>query len=366
MTSSTNKGNISTLLFTLACIACIAFVTALARLMIGDGLKSGKYTNPNVATKVVGGTIYDSNGRILAMDVPVYNVYMDKDISQSSTAVQVLSLHLDMTPDEIASRILDPANERRTSDGDSLILIARDIEQSDIPAFEDDLDRNALTGFVSIKREYSRTYPTAFHCAQLISDIEKVYRDYLFPTPEFGVSTTYGCDIHLSIDLDVQYLLDLVVQQVYELQSPDWVSAGIVDVKTSRLIACTTYPFYDLNQMDDEGDGLSNLSFATEFETVDAMIGNIHVVDSATNHRTGADVDIDDLHGMLSNEESGLDKAIGEADGSSATAVLIPSDEPRFAVYICSHSPRYYDTNSMVLEDAVAALVEGLSSQGRL
>ena len=60
-----------------------------------------------------------------------------------------------------------------------------------------------------------------------------------------------------------------------------------------------------------------------------------------------------------------MEEMISTADGSTSIAALIPEDNPIFAVYICPMEPKYY-TNSTVLEDAVAAIEEGLQSQGRL
>lgn len=362
MSSSTNRGNISTLLFTLACIASAALVVVLARLMVGDGLRTGKYMNPNVATKVVGGTIYDANGRILAMDVPVYNVYANHNCSD--IAIQVLSLHLDMTPDEIISKLETSRPDDATQDGVSTTqadtLVKSNIDAGAISALEEDVKEHGIEGFVAVRREYIRTYPAAFHAAQLIQDIEDVYHDQLFPIPEFDVSTTYGRDLHLSIDLDVQYLLDIVVQQVYELQNPTCIAAGIVDARTAKLIACTTYPFYDLNDMDESTE---DMAFVSSFSTDTAMLEGISVVDRTTDHRTGETIQNSEAQRLNGNDA--LKEMISSADGSTSIAALIPEENPVFAVYICPIEPKYY-TNSTVLEDAVAAIEEGLQSQGRL
>lgn len=363
MSSSTNKGNISNLLFTLACIALTALVVVLARLMVGDGLRTGKYMNPNVATKVVGGTIYDANGRILAMDVPIYNVYANHNCSD--IAIQTLSLHLDMTPDEIESKLTSSKQDGATQEDDTTTqadtLVKSNIDINAISSLETDIKEHGLEGLVTIRREYIRTYPAAFHGAQLIQDIEASYHDQLFPIPEFDVSTTYGNDLHLSLDLDVQYLLDIVVQQVYELQNPTYVAAGIVDARTAKMLACTTYPFYDLN---DENEKTGDAAFVSSFSTGNAMIENISIVDGVKDHRTGErlqDVSI----GSRLNGNAALEGMISNANGSTAIAALIPEDAPLFAVYICPMEPKYY-TNSTVLEDAVAAIEEGLQSQGRL
>ena len=364
MSSSTNKGNnISTLLFTMTCIASAALVVVLARLMVGDGLRTGKYMNPNVAAKVVGGTIYDANERILAMDVPVYNVYANHNCSD--IAIQILSLHLDMTPDEISSKLSASKPDGATHDIEANTqadtLVKSNLDAGAVSALENDIKKHGIEGFVVVKREYKRAYPAAFHGAQLIQDIEVVYHDQLFPIPGFDVSTTYGNDLHLSLDLDVQYLLDIVVQQVYELQNPAYVAAGIVDARTARLLACTTYPFYDLNDMDDRAQ---NMAFVSSFSTDTAMFESISVIDNMTDHRTGDAIQNEGLAPSLSTNGA-VEEMISTADGSTAIVALIPEENPIYAVYICPIEPKYY-TNSTVLEDALATIEEGLQSQGRL
>ena len=378
MSSSTNKGNISNLLFTLVCIALAALVTVLARLMVGDGLRTGRYMNPNVATKVVGGTIYDANGRILAMDVPIYNVYANHNCSE--VAIQILSLHLDMTPDEITSKLAESkpkdTTQEEASSTQADTLVKSNIDTNSISGLQTAIKEHGLEGFVTIRREYTRRYPAAFHGAQLLQEIEDEYHDQLFPIPEFDVSTTYGNDLHLSLETDKPmdvfggrwegYVDKLraglsVIGQVYELQNPVYVAAGIVDARTAKMLACTTYPFYDLN---DGSDRNGDASFVDSFSTNNAMFENISIVDSVTDHRTGErlqDVSI----GSRLNGNTALEGMISNANGSTAIAALIPEDAPLFAVYICPMEPKYY-TNSTVLEDAVAAIEEGLQSQGRL
>lgn len=365
MSSSTNKGNISTLLFTLTCIACTALVAVYANLAVGDGAGTGRYENPKVASKVVGGTIYDASGRILAMDVPTDDLYVLKDALGYDAAIQILSLHLDMSPDEVKKAGDNSDEQMQTKDG-TYILVKQDIDQESLSDLELSIVGSELEGCIETRRHYKRIYPAAFHSAQIIQDIEMVYAEQLFPMPEFDVSTTYGNDLHLSIDLDVQYLLDLVVQQAYEIQNPDYISAGVVELSTSKLVAGTSYPFYDLNDTDKtQTQNLANLSFPNEFSTKQAIVGMIKVVEYSTDHQTGNETPMNNRDVELHNEEGGIEAMISAADGSSAIAVVIPQDNPKYALYICPKSPKYY-TNSTVMEDAVREMQAGLTSQGRL
>ena len=67
-------------MLTIAILVILVLVGVLAELMISNGVRTGKYDNPNVATHVVRGTIYDRNGRALALEVPTTTVFVRKII----------------------------------------------------------------------------------------------------------------------------------------------------------------------------------------------------------------------------------------------------------------------------------------------
>ena len=62
MGSSTSKGNISTFMLVVSLLAILVIAVVITELMLTDGVRAGRYNNPNVASKVVRGTIYDRNG----------------------------------------------------------------------------------------------------------------------------------------------------------------------------------------------------------------------------------------------------------------------------------------------------------------
>ena len=103
MGSSTSKGNISVFLLVIALLVIVVLVVLLAELMISNGVRSGKYSNPIVATHVVRGTIYDRNGRVLAMEVPQTTVLVKKDSRNIETISQILAIATDSTPGTILS-----------------------------------------------------------------------------------------------------------------------------------------------------------------------------------------------------------------------------------------------------------------------
>lgn len=365
-TNNTRKGNISTLLFSLALVAFVILIISLSNIMISSSTKTGKYINPNVATTVVGGTIYDKNGRILAMDVPVYNVYATSDCIASNIVIQTLSLHLNTTPDEIISRLNTNTSEDNLA-YNANILIKKNIDIDTKNALEKDIEEQGLTGLVYVKKQYMRTYPAAFHAIQLIQSIEKVYENVLFPIPEFNVDTTYGCDIYLTIDLDMQYILDLAVQQVYELQNPKYVAAGIIDITTGKIRACTTYPFYDPNESYEyQGE---NLALPEFIHSSKVQIDNVKVIEKINNHNEDTTIEKNtsseqnEIKELYTGED--LQELLANENGTTSTVAVISKDNPQYIVFICSKDAKYY-TNSSVLDDALEEIQDGLVSQSRL
>jgi cell division protein FtsI (penicillin-binding protein 3) len=352
MGSSTNKGNISGLLFTLSWICLMIIGIFVARLMLGSS-SAGKYDNPKVAQTVIGGTIYDKNKRILAMDVPQYDVYVDPTYSDLDLLAQVLSLHLNMSPDDILSKI--------TSSQDSMVLLAQDLSEATLESLKTSLSSNSLEVYVYIKKIYRRTYPAQFHASQLISAIEKNYEDILFPQAEYDTNTTYGKNLVLTLDLDVQYLLDLAVQNVYELQSPDYVVAQIVDLSNDEVLAASYYPFSDLNS-------------TTSASTKSYLIGNFYyegttvedvlIIQEVQNH-----AESQEAQSQSSLDQSKLYNSFDSIDDNlSSTIALIgneSTDSARYLIYIGSCAPKYYK-DSTVLEDAILSIEEGLKAQNKL
>lgn len=345
MGSSTNKGNISGLLLTITWICLLIIVIILAHLMIGNSSKAGKYNNPVVATTVIAGTIYDRNKRVLAMDVPQYDIYIDQTYSDLDLVSQILSLHLNMSPDEIT--------KKTSNSSENLILIKQNISEETLGRLKEDITNNSLESVVYIKKAYNRNYPAQFHASQLINNLEYLYQEQLFPQAEYNTSTTYGKDLVLTIDLDIQYLLDLAVQNIYELQSPDYVIAQIVDLSSNEILGTSYYPFFDLNST-------RNTAFKTtlvgSFYYEGTYIDQVKVIKSILNHNTTERVNINvDDSSLYTNQDSKL----------NSTTAVIGNDTQKYLIYLGSLAPKYY-ANSTVLDDAIQSIKEGLISQNKL
>ncbi len=322
--------------------------------MLTDKVIFGQYNNPKVATTVIGGTIYDRNNRILAMDVPKYDVYVDPSYSELDVLTQVLSLHLNMTPDEISNQLVQKE--------DSLILLKSEVSEETAQLLAEDITENSLEAYIYIKKSYSRTYPAQFHASQLISLVEDTYKETLFPQAEFNTKTTYGSDIVLTIDLDIQYLLDLAVQNIYQLQNPQYVVAQLVDLTSQEILAVSYYPFADLNEA-------SNLKVQStlvgSFDYQEVKVSNLKATQKVLEHNSKTELSQNLDNSVLYTANQSVLSLTKNIDGTTSTIALIGTDSPKYLLFIGSYGAKYY-TNSTILDDAIETLIDGLNSQNKL
>lgn len=293
MSSTQQKGNISRLLLTLGILALITVLLLLAKTILNFGVKSGRYVNPNVASRVIEGTVYDRNGRSLSMPVP----------------------------------ILDSEGE-------------------------------------AVSR--TRTYPANFHACQLIDEIEKSFKDVIAPRPGYDEAVTYGSDIYLTIDFDIQYVLDLAVQELYKKQNPTYVTAFIMDYNTGEILASSNYPYYDLNNEHNKGQNMTYLSSIM----IDGILIKPSLVSKIVNYQGRVTETAEDINLKEKGLSTDLPATISMLSRSniSNSSILnsMPASNPRYYVFMGSWNPQTAIENNSALKDAVAIVESGLKSQSKL
>ena len=343
-----------------ALLVIVILVVILAELMISNGVRSGKYSNPNVATHVVRGTIYDRNGRVLALEVPSTTVLVRKNSRNIEAIAQIVSIAADATPDEIL-HIIQASSEDFVSvasdlDAESVSLISSNLEKSSIP-----------DGEVTFRKDYTRTYPATYHAAQLLYETEKVFDSILSPAPSFYELTTYGNDVHLTIDLDIQYLLDPAIQQVYEIQSPDYAVGLIIDIATGDVLAATTYPFFDLNDSStiSESQKVSRALISSIFRP-NLRITEINTVLDVKTHGQNSTSISYSVDGDFTKDLPVISQMARMPDGNSSIVAVIPDEDSKYLLFIGSVNPRFYNTVPYILDSALTIIEQGLVAQNKI
>jgi cell division protein FtsI (penicillin-binding protein 3) len=246
---STKKNRFFSLTLKIITALFIIIIARLFFLMIVSSDKSKEYDDPNVASAVVRGNILDTNDKILAIEVPYYSCSLRVDkISDIDEIAQLISPYLDMEESEIveiASRYQLQA------------LIKDRIDDDEVEPLKNKIKELNLQNIVKVEKKEGRDYPYTFHAAQSIgfvgSDnkglegIEYTMNDYLSPSPKLNEEITYGDDVKLTLDMDIQYLVDLEVQNINRDFDPESIVGIVLDAKTGDILAMTSYPWYDLN-----------------------------------------------------------------------------------------------------------------------
>ena len=243
------------------------------------------------------GTIYDTNGNVLAISATAYDVII------SPKAIADLQTELDEKK-TTAQEKNDPKNPASQYDKDVEELVVKGmadilgLDEADLREKCADsksqykrlaqkvdadvekqirtyIDDNGLTGCIYLQNNTKRYYPYSTLASQIVGfandnggsmGLEATYNDEL--TGENGMVVTArdrdgrsvlyqydqyfdaenGCDLHTTLDTTIQYYLEKGVQELEARFGTGKGAEGIVmDVNTGAVLAMASLPTYDLN-----------------------------------------------------------------------------------------------------------------------
>ncbi len=245
---SREKKRLPLLLLITTGIVAIVLLVRIFWLIMVPSTPSVTYQNPQVATRVIRGTLLDSKKKVLAIETPYYSCAMlVREVEDISETASILASILSLSPQTImqnaSKRSIYYQVKRRLSDEEYQIIYSL-------------LQEGKLKG-VMLEKQYGRTYPHHYHGAQVIGftntenvgieGIELAYDRLLSPYPTLGTNLTYGHDIHLTLDMDLQYLLDAQAVSIDSLHHPDSIMGIIMDAKTGAILAASSFPWYNPN-----------------------------------------------------------------------------------------------------------------------
>ncbi len=215
------------------------------------------YQNPLVSKEVVRGTLYDRNGKILAIQTPYWGVFFHLTMIDDLPLVsEVVAPFVGMSPTQI---------QAQAANYSTYALIKKKIDPSQVSPLLAELERTNLTKQVSVLKSMGRDYPATFHASQTIGftnidnegleGIELTQEPFLNPYPVIGTDeSTYGQDITLTLDIDIQYLLDVQMQNVADEHNPDYGIAIVLDAQNGDILGMSSYPWYDPNALSKSTD----------------------------------------------------------------------------------------------------------------
>jgi cell division protein FtsI (penicillin-binding protein 3) len=207
-----------------------------------------RYKDPVVSPQVVRGTILDRNGSILAIETPLSNLYFHLTLLDNvEEAAETVAPIIGMAPSDIMKQV---------SKYTTYALVKTGLSQIQVQELQKAIKEKGLSGGISIEEKKGRTYPATFHASQTIgfvdSDgnglegIEHSLDDKLSPIPAVGTNgITYGEDVTLALDIDIQYLLDVQIQQIADRDNPDYAVGIVMDAESGDILALSSYPWYN-------------------------------------------------------------------------------------------------------------------------
>ncbi|MCM8761968.1 MAG: penicillin-binding protein 2 [Candidatus Omnitrophica bacterium] len=228
--------------------------------------KTGQYEK--VEIPVPRGTIYDRNGKILAMSVPYYSLYIDSWKVNHQKKKE--PSYPEKLKEELVAILRIPKAEIEKKFQQRYPLIKRELSIEEYKA----LTEKNLPGTVFLP-SYKRIYPGGTLACHILGftgtdgygleGVELYYNTIL--QGEKGISLVLkdgtgdliysvekklslprpGKDIYLTIDTNLQYIVEEEIENVYHKYNAASVSAIVIDYYTGEILALANIPEYDPN-----------------------------------------------------------------------------------------------------------------------
>lgn len=222
------------------------------------------------------GLIYDRNGEIIVGNKLAYTVAsINKQIEDKDKAATILAEVLDCEKSAILKHlnksnsleIIKPEGRRITDEQ------AKKINDLNLPG-------------IYLTADSQRYYPYGSTLGQVLgfcgidmnglSGIEYQYEDYL--KSQKGALSIYtdakgnlmhdtistytkpvpGMDVYLTIDLNIQMILDSMINNAIAQYNPDQVMGLVVSTKTGEVLAMTSYPYFEPSHYQDYDPSVYN------------------------------------------------------------------------------------------------------------
>lgn len=265
-------------IFAVLCIISFIFLLLISRLFFIQlinskdlQLKAESQWTRDLPITAERGKIYDKNGAALAVSYTSYNVYTRyREIKDLNAVSLFLARTLNLSYNKVFEKI--------STSNVSEVLIKQQVSQN----IAEEIISNDLSG-IFLSENISRYYPYGDLLSQVLgftsidsvgqAGLEAYFNETL--TGENGyymlqsdlqgreidntlrtyVKSTPGNDLCLSIDANIQIILEQVLQKAYEEQKAKGVTGIIMKATTGEIIAMSNKPSFNLNEIprDDVG-----------------------------------------------------------------------------------------------------------------
>ncbi|MCX7917901.1 MAG: penicillin-binding protein 2, partial [bacterium] len=219
------------------------------------------------------GRIYDRNGKLLALDIPRYSLHFDtwminkmrndpkeKDPKKVENLKELLSNILKIEKNELEEKINIP-----------YALIKKDLSPEEYKKIKE----LKIKG-VYFEKTHKRVYPWGNHASHIIGytdidgkngleGVEYIYNSFLkgkdgiylvlcdglgnlIPSVKKTlIKEEKGKDIVLTVDSNIQYIVEEEIKKGYEKFTPKNISVIVMDAENGEILALANYPDFDPN-----------------------------------------------------------------------------------------------------------------------
>jgi len=234
-------------------LVCLAVIARYGYLML--------FPQPDTRTarveRLAGrGPILDRNGRLLALETRLGNVTLSRSEMVNPEELSLeLAPYLEQSPAEILNRINNTQS--------NFIYLKRQVNESIIRQIEAGIQEGRFRG-VGIQQMVGRIYPERNLAAQIIGyvgddenttgGIEYAFNRDLAPEqrirPAIGPwDKRAGSQVFLTIDVNVQYILESIATQVMNENKAEAVMFMAVDPRSGDILGSASLPGYDPNNL---------------------------------------------------------------------------------------------------------------------
>jgi cell division protein FtsI/penicillin-binding protein 2 len=220
------------------------------------------------------GMILDRNGEILAANIPVRKVVVDGSHVKKPEALAALAAPVLGIPKETLVRELQTRSKYK--------VLLPDLEEDKALALQRAAEEKSLRG-IYFHQNTTRTYPSGPLLSHVlgflarkdpndenvvgVEGIERSMENYLRGIDGFRhierdrtgreimiyrgqeQAPRHGMNVQLTIDMGMQAILEAELDNAFKELKPDNATGVIVDPKTGEILAMTSRPTFDLNQI---------------------------------------------------------------------------------------------------------------------
>lgn len=264
----------------MAVVIIFLMTTTVARVFYltivrGDELSEKAETQQLKDTEITAmrGTIYDSNGNVLAQSASVWNVFIDP--------LNIKDKQRDLIVDEFANLFGYDADEKkefydRTTHQNHYELVEKKVENNIKEKLSKFVSKNELGGCIGTEQTTKRYYPYGTLASSVIgftgaddqglSGIEAYYDEQLTGTNgriitakdaksnniandyETSIAATDGDSIVLTINQTIQYYLEKGLRETMNEYQAKGAYGVVMNCNTGAVLAMSSLPDYDCNE----------------------------------------------------------------------------------------------------------------------